>query len=107
MKRYGVKKDANHKDVVDALEKLGAGVVDLSSVGCGVPDLVVWCKDVWHLVDIKNANTAYGKRGLNKRQRDWATNWKGGPVYMLYTIEDAAELVNGRLQNLKRFPEAA
>lgn len=100
-RKYGIKCDANHKDLVNCLRKLGADVLDISTVGCGVPDLVVWCRGNWHLVDIKNPNTGYGKRGLNKNQKQWAAHWKGGPVYMIYSTDDAIALVNGDMENLK------
>lgn len=102
--KYGAKKDANHKEIVDAFFKLGADVLDISSMGCGMPDLVVWCRNLWHLVDVKNLKTAYGRRGLNKRQIQWAKEWKGGPIYLISTIEQAADLVNGKTSGLKQFP---
>lgn len=105
MNKYGAKKDANHKEIVGAFQKMGAAVMDLSTLGRGVPDLVVWCQSSWHLVDVKNPKTGYGRRGLNERQKEWALEWKGGPVYLISTVEQAVDLVNGRLEGLKRFPE--
>lgn len=102
---YGVKKDANHGQIVDAFKKLGAGVVDMSRLGCGVPDLVVWCRGQWLLVDVKNPKTRYGQKGLNKRQKEWATDWKGGPVFLISTVEQVGQMVNGEFGALKRFPE--
>ena len=52
-RKYGNKKDANHKEIVDAFEALGASVLDLSDMGCGVPDLIVWCMHGWQMVDVK------------------------------------------------------
>lgn len=98
--RYGAKKDANHKELVDALEYLGASVVDLSAMGCGIPDLLVHARGIWHLCDVKNKATAYGRRGLNPRQIKWASEWKGGPVVLLYSIDDAKALIEGRMDAL-------
>lgn len=98
--KYGAKKDANHKEIVDALTAMGANVLDLSSLGCGVPDILVWTVRGWILADIKNPNTAYGKKGLNKRQREWAAAWKGGPVYIIRTVDEAKLLVEGKLESL-------
>ena len=100
--KYGAKKDANHGEVVDALIRFGASVLDISSLGCGAPDLVVWCRGGWHLCDVKNRKTGYGRRGLNPRQQEWAAKWKGGPVTLLYSIDDAKALVEGRLELLKQ-----
>src|SRR6185369_3097480 len=77
-RKYGAKKDANHGLIVAEFKKRDADVIDLSSMGHGVPDLVVGFDRVWYLVDVKNPETGYGRRGLNQRQKEWADNWKGG-----------------------------
>lgn len=102
-KRYGHKKDANHNEIVDAFESLGANVLDMSAMGYGVPDLLVWCFGAWRLIDVKNPKTPYGRRGLNARQKEWALAWKGGPVYMVSTVEQAIAMVNGKLEEIPRF----
>lgn len=102
-RRYGAKKDANHNEIVDVFEKLGAQVLDMSSMGCGIPDLLVWCFGQWRLVDVKNPKTPYGRRGLNTRQREWALSWKGGPVYMVSTVDQAIAMVNGKLDDIPKF----
>lgn len=104
-RKYGARKDANHSEIVNAFRQLGADLIDMSNMGAGVPDLLVWCQRAWHLVDVKNLQTAYGRRGLNPRQKEWALEWKGGPVYLISSVEQAADLVNGKLDGLKRFPE--
>ncbi len=102
-RKYGNKKDANHWEIVNAFERLGASVLDLSDMGCGIPDLIVWCANEWHLVDVKNPKTSYGRRGLNARQKEWAQSWKGGPVYLVSSVDDAIAMANGRLDSVKKF----
>lgn len=99
--RRAAKRDTNHKEIVDALKRLGADVLDLSAMGCGVPDILTWSRGEWHLCDIKNGETAYGRKGLNPRQTRWAGEWRGGPVYLLYSVDDAKALVEGRFEALK------
>jgi hypothetical protein len=106
MRKYGAKKDANHAELVAAFKKLGVGVMDLSVMGCGVPDLLLWCAKRYLLVDIKNRKTGYGRRGLNKNQKDWADEWTGGPVYLVYDMDDVVALANGHLDFVKRYPES-
>lgn len=103
-KKYGAKKDANHKEIFDAIRQLTA-CHDLSNAGCGVPDGVAWAGDGWQFFDVKNPRTGYGRRGLNPRQREWANDWRGGPVYLIYTAEEAVDFARGNLDELKRFPE--
>ena len=104
MRKYGAKKDANHNIIFDMIGKLTA-VYDLSSAGCGVPDGIAWCGGGWQLFDVKNPNTRYGKRGLNERQKKWANDWRGGPVYLIYTVEEAEQFARGRFDGISRFPE--
>lgn len=99
--RGRAKKDANHNEIVAALEKCGATVRDLSHASNGVPDLLVWVREQWHLVEVKNPETGYGKRGLNERQKKWATDWRGGPVFILRTVDEAIAFARGKLDDIQ------
>lgn len=102
---YGAKKDANHKELFAVIGKI-VPVKDLSDAGFGVPDGIAWINNGWHLFDIKNPKTSYGRRGLNKIQKRWALDWSGGPVYLLYSVDDALAFATGRFDGIKRFPDA-
>lgn len=101
MKKYGAKKDANHREIFDVIERYTA-VKDLSNVGRGIPDGIAWINGGWQLFDVKNPKTAYGRRGLNKRQTEWLKDWRGGPVYLIYSVEEAEQFATGKLDGLKR-----
>lgn len=103
IKGYGAKKDANHNEIFDALRKL-IPAKDLSAVGCGVPDGIGWVNNGWHFFDVKNPKTSYGKRGLNPVQKKWAENWKGGGVYLIYTVDEAISFAKGNFDELQKFP---
>jgi hypothetical protein len=103
--KYGAKKDANHAEVMAAIREL-APAYDLSDVGRGLPDGVAWVKDQWILFDIKNPKTGYGRRGLNPIQQKWIDQWKGGPVYLVYSEEDGRKLARGEFSQLKRVDAA-
>lgn len=103
-KKYGAKKDANHKEVFDAIRSLTAAH-DLSDAGMGIPDGLAWVLDGWQLFDVKNPKTSYGRRGLNPLQKKWASDWRGGPVYLIYNVDEAIRFAQGKLDGLKRFPE--
>lgn len=98
--RYGAKKDANHKEIFDVLHKL-CPAYDCSDMGNGFPDGVAWIKGSWHLFDVKNPKTAYGKRGLNSVQLGFIRQWQGGPVYLIYTIDEAIQFARGNFSGLK------
>lgn len=91
--KYGTKKDANHHEVVDALKKAGAYVIDMSHVGCGFPDLIVGFQGKTMLMEIKNLKTAYGKKGLNKNQLKWREQWTGGTYCVVSCPETAIAML--------------
>ena len=67
----------------------------MSKAMYGFPDLLVWHFETWHLVEIKNPKTHYGKQGLNKLQKKWAEEWRGGPVFIMRTEEDVDKFIIG------------
>lgn len=94
-RRHGFRKDHNHALIVQALEAAGCQVLDVSDMGGGFPDLIV-CRGLETLlVEIKNPETQYGRKGANKAQVEWAKRWRG-PVYIISTLADVEEFVNGR-----------
>lgn len=99
--RYGAKKDANHKQMAAVLEQLGVPFLDLSSMGCGIPDGLACVKGQAQLVEFKNPATAYGRRGLNPLQRKWADQWRGGCIYILRSVDDVVKLANNELDKLE------
>ena len=104
--KYGPKKDANHNEVMNEMRKHCA-VYDMSTAGMGLPDGLAWINGAWHLFDIKNPKTSYGRRGLNKVQKKWIEQWKGGPVYLIYTTEEAANFAQGKFEGIKFFEGGA
>ena len=91
--KYGAKKDANHHEVVDALKKAGAYVIDMSHVGGGFPDLITGFQGKTLLMEIKNPKTSYGKKGLNKNQLKWKEQWTGGPYCIVDSPQAALEMI--------------
>jgi hypothetical protein len=105
--KYGAKKDANHGEVFDALRKHCA-VYDFSAAGCGLPDGIAWVGGEWRLFDVKNPKTGYGRRGLNKVQKKWLAQWKGGPVYLIHSTDEAERFGRGEFDGIKFVtPESA
>jgi endogenous inhibitor of DNA gyrase (YacG/DUF329 family) len=102
MKKYGAKKDANHREVFEAISAITA-VKDLSAAGFGVPDGLAWINGGWHLFDVKNPKSGYGRRGLNDRQKRWADDWRGGPVYLIYTAKEAERFASGDFEGISVF----
>jgi hypothetical protein len=91
--RRGGRKDENHREICGALREMFVGYIDLSEHGRGVPDLLVYCGGTYHLWEIKNPKSTYGRKGLNKNQREFASKWKGGPVNVIRTVDEAVAFV--------------
>jgi hypothetical protein len=98
--KYGVKKDANHNEIVAALQQAGAYVLDMSHVGRGFPDLIVGFRSQTILVEIKNPKTSYGKKGLNKNQLKWKESWTGGAYCVVDSIDAALRAIGAIKETL-------
>lgn len=82
--------DKNQSEIVRTLRAVGATVTDTSMVGGGFPDLVVgFCKKDFKM-EIKNPN-ARGK--LRTSQIIFQEYWKGEPVHVVETVEDALKVI--------------
>lgn len=100
--RTYAKKDLNHNFIVEILQKGGANVKDMSKVAGGMPDLLVWYMEEWHLIEIKNPKTTYGRKGLSKLQKKFAEEWNGGAVFIMKTEEDAKNFLQGQFEKVEQ-----
>lgn len=94
MRKFSGSKDHNHDVIADTFRALGCTVTDTAYTGIpGWPDLVVGCVGVNHLVEVKNPATRYGRNGLNAEQTVFNRDWRGEPVHVVTTPDDAIALV--------------
>lgn len=79
--------DQNHGQIVNFLRDIGCEVLDLSAVGRGCPDLLVYRPStrLWRLVEVK-----VPKGKINALQAEFATRW---PVEIVRSIDDAIKAV--------------
>ncbi len=86
---YAKRRDVNHAEIRDGLRRLGWSVYDAGSVGGDFPDLVVGAAGVTVLLEVK------APRGrLSDGQSEFAAGWRGGPVIMARTLDDAIRMIN-------------
>jgi Holliday junction resolvase len=90
--RYRNKPDSNQRDIVDALERVGAKVYDASQAGSGFPDLLVGYRSCLHLLEIKT-----GKSKLNKQQRKFHEEWQGFNIHVVRSPIQALEAIGALL----------
>lgn len=87
------RKDINQKQIIEALNKLGASVINLSNVGGGVPDIIVGFRGLTIPIEIKNDSNWYGKKGLSTSQKTFRASWRGGEIYTANTIDDIINIL--------------
>lgn len=91
VKVRGCRVDGNHSEMIDGLRAVGAKVADLSRMGGGVPDLLVAFRGRIFLMEVKNPQSAYGRRGLSRKQRAFAD--QGWPVNVVTSVDEAVSLI--------------
>lgn len=90
MKHYAKKIDKNQPEIVEALRAIGATVQPLHTVGKDFPDLLVGYNGCDYKIEVKNPEH-YGK--ATDGQIAWAKEWQGLPVWVVWTVSEALDLV--------------
>ena len=86
---YARKVDINQAEIVETLRKAGADVYILSSVGKGIPDLMVCFNGETILMEVKRN----AKAKFTKNQLKFIANWKGGPLSRVDSSEAALRAI--------------
>ncbi len=83
------KVDRNHGAIVEAFRRHpSVSVFSTATLGGGVPDLILGV-DGWTVpVEVK-----VGNNKLNELQRSWHQSWRGTPVVIVRTVDEANALV--------------
>lgn len=80
--------DKNQNEIVHALRQVGATVILLHEAGEGIPDLLIGYLRETYLMEVKSKT---GK--LNQRQIEWHKEWRGYPVSIVRSIDDALKAI--------------
>lgn len=84
------KRDGNQAEIVEALRKVGASVLDLADVGGGCPDILAGYAGREWLMEIK---TQHGE--LLPDQVDFIRTWHGA-VHVVRSIDEALAVIGIR-----------
>lgn len=94
MSHYARRKDTSHKAIAKGLIAHGFSVADTSRLGDDFPDLVIGKFGIDAKVECKTEDVR--KNGhktaaelLSDGQKDFKSEWKGSPVIVAYSLEDA------------------
>lgn len=86
------KVDANQAEIVHALRCIGCSVQVLSTVGSGVPDLLVGFNGLNILMEVKDGKKPPSARKLTADQVIWHGDWRG-QVNVVESVEKAMAVV--------------
>lgn len=86
--RRAARTDENQRAIVKALQQIGCSVAPLSSVGSGIPDLLVGYRARNYLLEVKDGDKPPSERKLTPDQVAWHTSWRGQSA-VVHSIDDA------------------
>jgi Holliday junction resolvase len=86
MRRIPAKRDQAEADIVRALRAAGCTVYFV--MGKDVPDLVLGIRGRTILAEVKT-----GKKHLRPGQAEFHQTWRGGPLVILRSVDEALALV--------------
>ena len=92
MRRAG-RTDANQTEIVNALRAIGCSVAITSGAGNGLPDLIVGFRGVNLLLELKDGNKVPSAKKLTEAEQYFVSNWKGHPVQIIESPEEAVNYV--------------
>jgi hypothetical protein len=89
MTYYKKRVDENQKTIVHTFIALGASVCVLSTVGRGVPDLLIGYRGKSVLVEVKRDE----KAGYTEPQIKFMKEWRGGPISRIDSVDAVIRLI--------------
>jgi hypothetical protein len=90
--RIAAKTDRNQREIVAALQAIGASVAITSAVGKGFPDLVVGMRGRNWLLEIKHGALSPSRRKLTPDQIEFKAGWRGHWA-VVNSADEAIEVV--------------
>lgn len=91
------KRDATHAEIAETLEQFGWSVKDTSKLGDDFPDMVIGKDGVTDLVEAKSR-----KGKLSDGQSDFAEKWRGRPVLVIKSRDEAVKWATKELHERRR-----
>ena len=91
--RRAARTDANQKEVVANLRKLGFSVQHLHQLGKGCPDLLIGKEGRNWLFELKDPDKPPSARQLTEDEKKWFHTWRG-QVDIGYDAESIVDLID-------------
>ena len=84
--------DANQKEIVSALRKVGASVAVTSNVAGGFPDIVAGFQGRNYLIEIKDGSKPPSGRKLTPDEIEFHQKWFG-QISVVNSVDEAISLI--------------
>ena len=99
---YARRVDTTHKPIKQTLEAAGFFVVDCSRFGGGFPDLIATKHRRAYFIECKSSKKVrmHAGDGLGQAQKDLIEAWKGPPIIVAETPEDALRQINLQIREV-------
>lgn len=86
------RRDANHREVGDALRDLKWSVLDLADHGDGIPDYIVSKKNFVALLEVKDGDKPPSARKLTPAEQKVKDSWQGPYIVATSATDAIAQL---------------
>lgn len=86
--RRAARVDDNQGEIVRALQAVGVWVHSTAALGSGFPDLLVWFRGRFHLLEVKDGSKQPARRRLTPDEKAFHARCPG-PVHVVESAADA------------------
>jgi hypothetical protein len=85
--------DANQNEIVNQLRKIGASVFITSMIGKGFPDIIVGCRGINFLIELKDSSKPNSAKKLTPDEQAFFDTWKG-TVHKCETFDEILKIIS-------------
>ncbi len=91
--RQAAKKDSNHNKIKQALQRIGAVVLDTHQIP-GLLDMLVGYRRRWVLFEIKDGDKAASAQKLTEKEKETiAAIGDRAPVFIVNNVDEAIKII--------------
>ena len=90
MPKYATKRDTVENEIFDALRQCGVDIYPTDKPF----DAIAGFRGLSYLVEIKDPKKKGWKNEFTQDQLDFMSSWRGSPVVVLRSVEDAIKWIN-------------
>ena len=90
--RRDARRDANEREIIDALRKAGAYVKQINDEGAF--DLLCWHQGKTLLLEVKDGRKPPSARKLTEAEQKFHNEWPGDNLFIVNSVEESLALLH-------------